>query len=163
MTLVRVSAVVGLSVMLAGCAELGEMLGVTPPPDQEDVATQPIARPDDTAPVPTANAVSVEEFDTTTPEERAAAAAPAAQTTQELGTIVASLGDPTAPGFWAKTGLVDRVQMGRLVYPETGNSVQVELRPFEGGGAAGQVSLAALRVLGAPLTALPELQVFAEP
>lgn len=161
MTLVRVSAVFGLSVMLAGCAGLGDMFGA-PPSDVEDAATRPMPRPVDSAPVPAENAATVEEFDTTTAEERAAAAAPQERPARELGMMVASLGDPTEPGFWAKTTLVSEVQQGRLVYPQTNKSVLVELRPADE-GSNGQVSLAALRVLGAPLTALPELTVFDRP
>jgi hypothetical protein len=45
-----------------------------------------------------------------------------------------------------------------------GKSINIELRPS--GGAAGsgsQISLAAMRLIEAPLTSLPELTVFAAP
>lgn len=115
------------------------------------------------APPPPANARTVDQFDTTSDaDKQQAAAAPPSGGERELGRTIASLGDPTDPGFWAETPLVTAPVKGRLVYPATGKSVQVELRPS--GGAAGsgsRVSLPALRVLEAPLTALPELIVFA--
>ncbi|KPQ04334.1 MAG: African swine fever virus J13L protein [Rhodobacteraceae bacterium HLUCCA09] len=112
---------------------------------------------------PVVDAVTVEEFDTTTPEERAAAAAPPPRASggdEALGTTVASLGNPAEPGFWAETPLVASARQGRLTNPDTGASVQVELRPSGGEpGSGSRVSLPAFRVLGAPLTALPELTV----
>lgn len=123
--------------------------------------TPAIPAPDQTPPPPPPAARTVEQFDTTTTQQRVAAASPQTGGAR-LGVTVASLGDPTEPGFWAKTPLVSKVTPGRLEYGATGKSVQVELRPS--GGAAGsgsQVSLAALRVLEAPLTALPELVVHA--
>ncbi|NBD29495.1 MAG: D-galactarate dehydratase, partial [Alphaproteobacteria bacterium] len=48
-------------------------------------------------------------------------------------------------------------------YPAAGTSIAVELRPSGGApGAGSQVSLAAMRLLEAPLTGLPELVLFAE-
>lgn len=115
-----------------------------------------------TAPAPPPEARTVEQFDTTTEQERAEAAAPPpAPQSAKLGTTIASLGDPSLPGFWAETPLVTEVQPGRLDFPSQGTSVQVELRPSGGAPGSGtRVSLPALRVLEAPLTALPELEVF---
>ena len=113
-----------------------------------------------TAPLPPSNASSVEDFDTTTDEQRQAAVAAPASGARELGTTIASLGSPTEPGIWMKTPLVSAVTEGRVEY--NGKSVNVELRPS--GGAAGsgsQISLAAMRLLEAPLTGLPEVTVFA--
>ncbi|SMX34031.1 hypothetical protein [Actibacterium lipolyticum] len=160
----------GVVVLLTG------MAGCTLPPEQaveppmEEVAQpvtedtqRPKTRPD-TAVAPPVSARTVEEFDTTSKEERVAATQAAEEEAPErlLGRTIASLGSPTDPGFWAKTPLVKTVQQGRLVYPATGSSVVVELRPLDAEpGAGSQVSLPALRVLGAPLTALPELEVYA--
>ena len=109
---------------------------------------------------PPAEATTATEFDTTTAEEREDAAA--AEGGRELGRTVASLGDPTDPGFWLETPLVSEVTQGRLVYPETGNSVKVELRPTgKEPGSGSRISLPAMRVLEAPLTGLPELVVYA--
>ena len=108
------------------------------------------------APPPPANARTVDEFDTTTQAQRATASAPATGG-RSLGVTVASLGDPAKPGFWIETPLVEDEGAGRLVYPANGKSVEVELRP----GPSSRVSLAALRVLEAPLTELSEIEVFA--
>ena len=109
-------------------------------------------------PPPPAAARTVEEFDTTTAADRAAAvAAPVGE--QNLGTTIASLGPPTEPGIWLRTGLVTELVQGRVAYQ--GTSVNVELRPSGGAASAGsQISLAAMRLLGAPLTGLPELTVY---
>ncbi|MFQ6547845.1 D-galactarate dehydratase [Aestuariibius sp. 2305UL40-4] len=116
------------------------------------------------APRPPAAARTAEEFDTTSAEDRAAAAAaPDTAGEERLGTTIASLGSPTEPGFWLETPLVSAVRQGRAELAGGGASVNVELRPS--GGAAGsgsQISLAAMRVLDVPLTDLPELVVFAE-
>ncbi|PRY25961.1 hypothetical protein CLV78_10152 [Aliiruegeria haliotis] len=115
------------------------------------------------SPPPPPSARTVEQFDTTTGAERQAAAAAPATGAARLGTTVASLGDPTDPGFWAETGLVSEPRQGRLEYPASGQSVQVELRPSGGAPGSGtRVSLPALRVLEAPLTGLPELVVFGD-
>ncbi len=104
---------------------------------------------------------TAEAFDTTTEAERAiakaAAAEPPESAEQALGTTVASLGDPADPGLWLATPLVSGTRPGRLVYPETGESVLVELRPASG---ATRISLAAIRLLGAPLAGLPEIEVY---
>jgi len=114
------------------------------------------------APPPAEDAQTVEEFDTTTPEDRAAALeTPADAGGGLLGTTVASLGDPGEAGFWIKTPLVSEVTSGRIVYVTSGRSVQVELRPSGGpAGGGSQVSLPAMRLLDAPLAGLPELVVY---
>ena len=99
----------------------------------------------------------MEEFDTTTAEERREAAAPSSGG-NFLGEAVATLGDAAAPGFWVETPLVSETATGRLRYPKTGRSVEVELRPA--GGGSTRVSLAAMRLLDAPLTELVTLEVF---
>lgn len=93
-----------------------------------------------------------------------AAVAPPAPATPaaagRLGTTVASLGSPTAGGLWLETALVDAPTQGRVEY--NGKSVTVQLRPSGGEpGSGSQISLEAMRALGAPLTGLPELAVFA--
>lgn len=124
--------------------------------------TAPVATLDPTPPPPPPpSARTVEQFDTTTAEDRAEAlAAPEApEPSNELGTTIASLGSPAEPGIWLKTPLVTTLTPGRVEYQ--GNSVNVELRPS--GGAAGsgsQMSLAAMRLIEAPLTSLPEITVF---
>ena len=107
--------------------------------------------------------MTVEQFDTTSQEERAAAvvaSTPAGD--QALGTTIATLGPPAEPGIWLKTPLVTAITAGRVAYQ--GKTINIELRPS--GGAAGsgsQISLAAMRLIEAPLTSLVELEVFAAP
>ncbi|MWD28001.1 hypothetical protein E0K89_010990 [Aquicoccus sp. SCR17] len=113
-----------------------------------------------TAARPPASARTADEFDTTTEEERAAAAAPS-EGGARLGTTVASLGDVAESGFWLKTPLVDAPAKGRVVYPGTGKSAEVDLIPIEGPADGGsRISLAAMRLIGAPLTDLPEIEVY---
>lgn len=143
--------------LLSGCAELGhfqqnEAVLATEPP------VETVLDPELAAPPPPPAARTVEQFDTTTEEQRVAAAAPATGGSL-LGTTVASLGDPGRAGFWAETDLVTEVTSGRLVFPQNGKSVEVELTPSAGGGS--RVSLAAMRLLEAPLTDLPVLEVYA--
>ena len=146
-------------VALSACntPEFQGMFGTQPP--VVPISAVPVETLDPTPPpLPPVAARTVEEFDTTTAADRAAAvAAPVGE--QNLGTTIASLGSPTEPGIWLRTGLVTELVQGRVDYQ--GTSVNVELRPSGGAATAGsQVSLAAMRLLGAPLTGLPELTVY---
>lgn len=110
---------------------------------------------------PAALARTVEDFDTTTPEERAAAVAPSDEGGGEtlLGTTIASLGSPSEPGVWLETPLTDTQEQGRAVWQD--NSVNLELRPSGGEvGSGSEISLAAMRLLEIPLTDLPEISVY---
>jgi hypothetical protein len=122
-----------------------------------DAATPAVERPSEA--VPTASANTAEALDTTTQEQRTAAQArPAGGAV--LGVTVMSLGDPAEPGFWLKTPLVTAEGPGQIVDPSTGNTVAVTLMPIPGPATAGsRVSLATLRLLGLPLTALAEVEV----
>jgi hypothetical protein len=81
-----------------------------------------------------------------------------AAATGALGTTVASLGT-TDPGLWLETPLVSAPTQGTVEY--NGETVSVELRPSGGEpGSGSQISLEAMRALGAPLTGLPELTVY---
>ena len=126
---------------------------------------QPRSRPsglNTTVRTPPKTARTAEQFDTTTKEERAAAAAPVAATGGQLGSTIATLGDPTEPGFWVKTPLVKSPMAGKVTYKANGKSVQVDLIPLDGAADGGsQISLAAMRLIEAPLTDLAELDVFA--
>ena len=110
------------------------------------------------APPPPANARTIEQFDTTTEAERVAAASSSGG--EKVGETVATLGDAATPGFWVETSLVDAVTSGRVVNTANGKSVDVELRPLDSGSS--RISLAALRVLEAPLTELLALEVFSQ-
>ena len=125
---------------------------------------EPQSPPEGAASVrPPEGARTAEQFDTTTPDERKkAAAAPKPGGESLLGETVVSPGDPAATGFWLETPLVTTVRQGRGENPATGKSSQVELRPIEGPKTGGsRISLAAMRLIGASLTDLPTLKVFA--
>lgn len=129
--------------------------------DSEVVRPKP--RPASVAPLPAENAVTVEEFDTTSNAERTAASAVDGDANSEeaLGQTIATLGSPTIPGFWLETPLVNQRRPGRVVAVANGESVLVELMPVDGPeGAGSRLSLAALRLLGIGLTGLHELLVF---
>lgn len=161
-------------IALTGCAKVS---GVLRPDPAAPAAAAPIAgsaQPGEaplpeavravvSAPPPPSAARTAEQFDTTTVEQRAAAgAAPSSGGEVRLGETVASLGDPTQPGFWIKSPLVKTAGPGRIEYPATGKSAVVELIPMGGPSSGGsQVSLAALRLLEAPITDLPMLIVYA--
>lgn len=168
-------AIVCVILGLAGCGGSGPFGGGKPAPETVAAAdpaadqTRPRARPgtlDTTVRKPPETARTVEDFDTTTDEQRAAAAAdtpePAAE--QALGETVASLGDVAQPGFWLKTPLVSSPGKGRVLFAQTGKTAQVDLIPIDGPATAGsRMSLAAMRLLGAPLTGLPTVDVFLLP
>jgi hypothetical protein len=166
--LLSLSAVLALS----ACAQLKSAVAPKPSGDavatpDETTATRPQARPsalNTTLKAPPVTARTVDQFDTTSVAEKKAAAqaAPVVQSNR-LGLTVASLGSPADPGFWLETPLVDAVQAGRVVYPANGKSVAVELRPIAGPKTAGcRLSLPAMRVIEAPLTGLPEVEVFTQ-
>ncbi len=115
----------------------------------------------DFPPPPPPTARTVEDFDTTSAEDRAAAVNTGpASGERRLGTTIATLGSPTDPGIWFKTPLVTSVTQGRIEF--NGNSVSLELRPSGGApGSGSQISLAAMRLIEAPLTGLPEITVYA--
>lgn len=155
-------SLIAVPILLAGCGVIQQ--AATPPTGPEPEASaqagaaRPVARPRAGTPQ------TAESFDTTTETERTAAAAPASQGEQRLGTTVASLGDPTEAGFWLRTPLVDTPAPGRVVSTGTGQSARVELRPLAAApGSGSQISLAAMRLIGAPLTGLPEIEVYRLP
>lgn len=157
--------------LLAGCGGLtlpnfarrdAPLADPAPPPEG---TVRPRARPAGLAraAAPPEGARTVEALDTTSAAERAAATAPPAAGGRKIGTTIASLGAPTEPGFWLKTPLVTKPGKGRARYGANGKSVQLDLIPLDGPASAGsRISLAALRLLDAPLTALAELEVFTE-
>ncbi|WP_420863053.1 hypothetical protein [Algirhabdus cladophorae] len=155
--------------VLASCAQIEPQAQAPEVKPETAEAVRPKSRPNGlntqvTAPPSTAR--TVDQFDTTSSAEKAQAVEVAAQDaggSATLGRTVASLGSPADPGFWLETPLVDDVQMGRVVYLANGQAVAVELRPIEGPKTAGsRLSLPAMRVIEAPLTGLPELEVFTE-
>ena len=109
---------------------------------------------------PPAGARTVASLDTTTDAQKAAALAPPPQAggEQTLGKTAVALGNVTEPGFWLRSGLVKKPGAGRVV-TASGGSIAVDLIP---GTGAAQLSLAAFRALGLPLTELPEVTIFAQ-
>ncbi|MCV6584914.1 MAG: hypothetical protein OIF47_05225 [Marinibacterium sp.] len=151
-----------LVLALGGCAQIGGLFGPAGDPasgatDAPAAAVVTPAAVPDRSPVPTTGR-SVDSLDTTTEAERSAAAAPAAGGGR-LGQVVAGLGDPSKPGIWLETPLVDREQPGRATDRASGASVQLTLIPIPDSGGS-RLSLAAMRVLDAPLSELVELDVF---
>lgn len=140
----------------AGTAEPGEV--ETQLSSEQLAAVTAITRAP--APRPAARA-SADQLDTTTAEQKAAAAKAPETGETKLGNTVASLGDPTEGGFWIKTPLVKARGVGRIRNPENGKSAKVDLIPLDGPASAGsQVSLPALQLIGISLTDLPTIEVF---
>lgn len=163
MRLIPLAATLGAGIVLAGCSQMAATTDRPAAPaataEQTAAATAAAAVTRAPAPRPAARATPAQ-LDTTTPEQRAAAAQAPASAETRLGTTVGSLGNPSEGGFWIKTPLVQARAQGRIVNPATGKSAQVELIPLTGGGSGSQVSLAALQLLGVPLTDLPTLEVY---
>ena len=145
---------------LAGCSSPAFQGVFGPVSSMPDTISAPPRR---AAPPPPDTATTVEEFDTTSPADRAAAVVPnATPGARALGTTIASLGSPADPGLWLKTPLVASLTAGQAEYQ--GRAINLELRPSGGAtGSGSQISLAAMRLIGAPLTSLPELAVLAIP
>lgn len=155
--------ILGICAVLAGCGQIGMLPDISP--GTSDGQTRPQSRPaalETEVRRPPTTARTVEDFDTTTVEERQAAAAPASVSAElALGATIVSLGDPARPGFWLETPLVSVSGRGRVLYPATGQSAQVDLIPIDGPVTAGsRMSLPAMRLIGVPLTGLVEVQVF---
>lgn len=124
------------------------------------IAQRPQARPlADGVARPPVGARTAAALDTTTAAQKAAALAPPKpQGEQALGKTAVALGNVTEPGFWLRSSLVKSPGPGRVV-TAGGGSIAVDLIPGEG---AAQLSLAAFRALKLPLTALPEVTLFAQ-
>lgn len=106
-------------------------------------------------------AQSAAALNTTTQVERKQAAAAPSGGERRIGTTIASLGDPSQPGFWIKTPLVTSETGGRIVNPANGKSAKVRLIPLGGPASGGsQVSLPALQLIGVSLTDLPAIEVY---
>lgn len=143
-------------VTLSGCA-------IVPQDGPKDMGAKEASEDTNSArqlPQPPVSARTVDEFDTTTNADRQAALEDdVTDAGKSLGITVASLGDPTKPGFWMETPLVKQAAKGSVAYD--GRTISVDLIPIEAEKTAGsRLSLAAMRLLDAPLTGLPKVQVF---
>lgn len=126
--------------VLAACESMPAVFAPAP-------AAEPVAAPVETAPPPPPPEEIVEvvsapppppaartaaELDTTTEAQKEAAREGAKATEgQALGTTIASLGDPTEPGLWLKTPLVNESRAGKIE-TEGGESALVQLIPLDG-------------------------------
>lgn len=150
--------------LLAGCANTPDWL--TPrdkgaPQAEAPAVETPVAPSTAAAVKPPKTARTVDDFDTSTEADKTAAKAQS-DDGKDLGVTIASLGAAGEPGFWLKTPLVSESGPGRVAYPAKGTSAKVDLLPLDAEpGAGSRMSLAAMRVLEAPLTGLPEVRVFA--
>ncbi len=142
-----------LAALVAGCAEL---------PFPERLGTPASAPQTSTRPPLTGAPIRPEDLDRATPAERQAAATPAPAAAGSLGVTIASLGDPARPGFWMETPLVSAPTRGSVLYRANGRRLNLDLIPIAGPATGGsRLSLSAMRMLDAPLTALPRVEVFA--
>ena len=145
--------VIALSALVAGCAEFPLNQGFGTPGPAPQAATRPPL---------TGAPIRPEDLDTPTSAEREAAAAPTPASAGSLGVTIASLGDPARPGFWMETPLVSAPTKGSVLYRANGRRLNVDLIPIGGPPTGGsRLSLSAMRMLDAPLTALPQVEVFA--
>lgn len=167
-----------LVALLSGCSGFGDFFQNEPapvvvpldpslPPSDVDVdvdeVEEAVLAPATAAPPPPPAARTVEALDTTTPAQRAAAVAPPKAASRGLGKTVVSLGSPTEPGLWIKTPLTKVEAQGRVTNPANGKSSLVTLLPLDGPATAGsRMSLAALRLIGASLADLTEVEVALE-
>lgn len=154
----RVLMIIG-GVTLAGCGAFDG--GIFAQKERVPEAAEAQTAPADG--VPAAGANTADSLDTTSEEERAAAVADAgpAGGESDLGVTIASLGEVSEPGIWLKTPLVEAPGRGRVEFPEKGTKVAVDLLPLDAEpGAGSRISLAAMRLLEADLTSLPEVRVY---
>ncbi len=144
---------IALSALVAGCAEIPLLQGGGTPGPAPQAATRPPL---------TGAPIRPEDLDTPTSAERQAAAAPTPASAGSLGVTIASLGDPARSGFWMETPLVSAPTKGSVLYRANGRRLNVDLIPIGGPATGGsRLSLSAMRMLDAPLTALPQVEVFA--
>lgn len=156
-----------LVIGVAGCSGIAQRIGIgrgaAAPERAAPSEPAAVLAPETAAPPPPVAAKTADALDTTTPEQRAAAAAPASAPSKALGKTVASLGSPTEPGLWLKTPLVKVEAQGRVTNLANGKSSLVTLIPIGGPDTAGsRMSLAALRLIGASLADLTEVEVALE-
>jgi hypothetical protein len=177
----RNKVLIGFLLLLTACGQI--TFGRRPPPETLPAACGPatatcpeVLTPDEDTPRPRYRAgtppagpgfvdgVEAATLDATTEAEKQAALnSGESGAEKELGQTIAGLGDVSEAGFWLKTPLVLAQTPGRVVWADSGESVRLTLLPKQGArGSASQISLAAMRALGIPLTVLPKLTVFAQ-
>lgn len=151
------------AMLLSGCDLIAPNVMQEPQTPTEPAA---VVTPEPSAPIKTViqntgDRVSASKLDVASAQERKDAVKTVAKSAlTSRGTAVASLGNPAETGFWAKTSLVTKQTEGQIKYAQTGETVNVTLIPRDGGGDGVELSLSAMRTLGAPLTGLPTVEVF---
>lgn len=157
--------VTGVFVLLAGCSDLEQALGIPPHAEEPVVETVDVAAV--TVPVAPPKVIKntgapkkAEALDIATAEQREEATTikPVAKE-KKLGIAIASLGNPAETGFWVKSDLVSAPTKGRITDLATGEQVNVDLFPAETAQSGTQLSLSAMRALGVSLIDLPEIQI----
>lgn len=145
--------------ILSGCAEFDPF---APRTTAAAPASAPASAPQtSTRPPLTGAPRTVDDFDRVTEDERQAAVATPPAAAGTIGTTVASLGDPARSGFWMETPLVSAPTRGSVLYRPTGRRLNLDLIPIAGPPSGGsRLSLSAMRMLDAPLTGLPQVDVF---
>ncbi len=76
-------------------------------------------------------------------------------------TTIAGLGDPTTPGRWLRTPLVETEFTGRVVVPKTGAQAYITIVPTGPEGGGSRLSVDAMRALLVPFDELVELEIYA--
>ncbi|UWQ16287.1 hypothetical protein [Jannaschia sp. M317] len=154
----RLAAALIATCLLGACAQIPvlDRMRAAPTPEPEVTDEAPAALPEAAqAPVPVPQvAAAPAALDTVSEAEKDAARATAAAAPAggALGTVTVALGDPVEPGLWVKSALVTAEQPG-TVRTGGGEAIAVTLKPLGGAGGP-QISLAAMRALGLPLTGL---------
>lgn len=139
----------------SGCAVVDRLKPGARPDPATDAPSTPMATQN---PMVLGQGAPADALDQTSDAEKSAALnAPATGGERELGKVTVTLGSPAEQGIWLRSPLVSAAGKGRVV-TSGGQSVAVDLLPGTGGA---QLSLAAYLALGLPLTALPEVTVYA--
>ncbi|MDB6454333.1 hypothetical protein [Falsirhodobacter sp. 20TX0035] len=136
--------------ILASCSQV-------PNPFRTKAAPAPVPAAAPAAAIGQSAARPAESLDLTSEAERQRALATTPDPgAKALGEAVVTLGNAAEPGFWLRSSLVKSVGKGRVEV--NGKSVAVDLLP---GAGSAQLSLAGYRALDLPLTALPQVTVYA--
>ncbi len=154
MRIIHAFSIVVLSGALAACAPMNTSVA---PMTSGATSQAAIAQPSGRGPVLGKGTTAAAYDRTSQAEKEAALAVTASAGERSLGKVPVSLGSPTEQGIWLKSPLVKTAGKGRVV-TAAGKSAAVDLLP---GSGATQLSLAAYLALGLSLTALPEVQVYA--
>lgn len=152
----RTVMIIGALFGLSACDTMNGLVPGTTGAPMETVATTATGQPA-TKPLPS-TPTAVPDPSHKVPAPTAVEEAPI-ESAMTLYTV-ASLGDPSKPGKWMETPLVETQQMATVTDPNTGKSTQVTLIPISGEDSAGsRLSMEGYRALGADLTTLVNLNV----